>query len=468
MNQMILHPGEYFIELEFDRPVEPSVLHKALTSMGFGIVVFDQSLPSVEIGAGAAATAFAATAAKATVAASSMKRVAVAPVTSRYSAASTVATAAPVAAAVKPAAPAASTIAAPAIPVAAVKPAPAPSTTLAVEAATKLTAVATKPNPGSAVAYADGGIPAALKTTPVADAVNQRFPAIVSTPVKKSDTSTSSSPAAPVYTPASAPTASAPAASTPSNEPIPFPGDVPAAPTPSAAAPAPPEPKGEFVAPAPAGPTYEEQYHEEPSSYAADAAPSPESVQVASPTPQAAAPSPVAQAASRLEPQRDPKVLHELWTKWKEWGSPFASGPNVSGEGDDDPLRFRVLARLDRPIALDDRPGMRWLFVKALSIPFLSDLVFQAHPHALKQGALYEIRFLSRAKSNRTRDSVKQELTNMGWKPIKLSAIKRNMTLPRRPASLTLWYGMAVWNHADSVIVNDDPFFFETVKEIRP
>jgi hypothetical protein len=63
---------------------------------------------------------------------------------------------------------------------------------------------------------------------------------------------------------------------------------------------------------------------------------------------------------------------------------------------------------------------------------------------------------------------VKQELVDMGWKPVKLSAIKRNMTLPRRPASLTLWYGMAVWNHADSVIVNDDPFFFVTVKEIRP
>lgn len=165
------------------------------------------------------------------------------------------------------------------------------------------------------------------------------------------------------------------------------------------------------------------------------------------------------------------EVLTDLWKKWKEWGSPFASGPMVStsGEGDDDdPLRFRILARLDRPIALDDRPGMRWLFVKALSFPFLSDLSYQSNPHTLRQGSLYELRFLSRAKSNPNRDSVKQSLTDMGFRPIKLLSFKRNMKLPRRGASLTLWYGMAVWDRADSVIVHDDPFFFETVKEIRP
>ncbi len=127
-----------------------------------------------------------------------------------------------------------------------------------------------------------------------------------------------------------------------------------------------------------------------------------------------------------------------------------------------------MLAKLDRPIALDDRPGMRWLFVKALAIPFLSDLVFQGHPHTLRHGSLYELRFLSRSKSNPTRDSIKQSLVEMGFQPVKLSAIKRNMKLPNRPASLTLWYGMAVWKHADSVIITDDPFFFETVKEIRP
>jgi len=198
------------------------------------------------------------------------------------------------------------------------------------------------------------------------------------------------------------------------------------------------------------------------------------------------------------------KALTELWTKWKEWGSPFASGPMTIGgsEGvsDDEererserserserrlrtweglglvrpfarqhPLRFRVLARLDRPIALNDSPHMRWLFVKALSSPLLSgDLAFQSNPHPLRQGSIYELRFLSRAKSNPSRESVKQTLTEMGFQPVKLLAIKRNMKLPRRPASLTLWYGMAVWNRADSVIVNDDPFFFETVKEIRP
>jgi len=238
--------------------------------------------------------------------------------------------------------------------------------------------------------------------------------------------------------------------------------------------PAPPEPKADFVAPPGGGgggggyvadPQPEEQAQEA----------TPPEAAAPEPMPEARAPAPLQQEAGPTEPAAVAKKLLDLWSKWKEWGSPFATGPmtktSTSGLGatasDDDPLRFRVLARLDRPIALDDRPGMRWLFVKALSVPFLSDLVFQSNPHPLRQGGFYELRFLSRAKSNPTRESVKQGLVDMGFQPVKLSAIKRNMKLPNRPASLTLWYGMAVWRHADSVIINDDPFFFETVKEMR-
>lgn len=182
---------------------------------------------------------------------------------------------------------------------------------------------------------------------------------------------------------------------------------------------------------------------------------------------QVPSPEPLAAAAA---PMNTAQVIVDLWRKWKEWGSPFATGPGqaarVSG-GDNDPLRFRIMARLDVPIVLDDRPGMRWLFVKALKVPFLDDLVFQANPHMLRQGATYEMRFLARSKSTPTRDAVKAGLVEMGFAPIKLSAIKRNMKLPGRPASLTLWYGMAEWNRANSVIINDDPFFFENVQEIR-
>ncbi len=433
MDQMILHPGEYFIELEFDRPVDPAVLHRALTGMGFGVVVFDQSIPSVEVGGTRASISAAVTALKPSTTAT------VAPIQSRYVAA------APVIAVV--AAPKAVASVAPIVAVVAKPPA----------------AVSQYASSAPAVRLADGGSPTALKpsaTVAAVAAIAAKSPATTVSPIatKPGVTPTATSPSVPTQTGPATPAAPPP----PAAEPV-FPGDVPA----PAAQPyggggeSAPVEKAAFVAPPP---VYEE----------AEPAPPPPPLPEAPPPPpppqQAAAPSPQPLAPSGSAPERDPRKLTELWTKWKEWGSPFASGPNVSGvgAGADELLHFRVLARLDRPIALDDRPGMRWLFVKALSIPFLSDLVFQANPHTLRQGALYELRFLSRAKSNRTRDSVKQELVDMGWKPVKLSAIKRNMTLPRRPASLTLWYGMAVWNHADSVIVNDDPFFFETVKEIRP
>lgn len=458
---MILHPGEYFIELEFDRPVDPAVLHRALTGMGFGVVVFDQSIPSVEIGSFAATRTTSATSAfKAAIAP------VIAPIQSRYAAPAV----APIVAVVAP-----KPVVAPVAVVAAPKPVMAP---IVAVVATPKPVVPTASPTSPVVRLADGGSPTALKSSTVSAALSTfakpatSFASPVATKPAPAPTPTVASPTAPVATPSATPSAASyDTPREPSGTGPEFPGDVPPAPP---AAPS-TEPKADFVAPAPVYDQVEEPAQEESSYAYSSPSPSPS----LSPTPpsyetqaSAPSPSPLAPSPSRAasEPERDPKKLTELWTRWKEWGSPFASGPNVAGigGGDDDLLRFRVLARLDRPIALEDRAGMRWLFVKALSIPFLSDLVFQAHPHTLRQGSLYELRFLSRAKSNRTRDSVKQELTDMGWRPVKLSAIKRNMTLPRRPASLTLWYGMAVWNHADSVIVNDDPFFFETVKDIRP
>ena len=447
MSSQVLHPGEYFIELEFDRLVEPAVLHRALTSMGFGVVVFDQSLPTVEVGA-------------LSLAATSMVRSSLAK-----------AIAAPVAAkavAAKAFVPVATELAArPAITqalLAAARPAASPT----AYATAKPTVVpiqsrygVTNPRPSSQVrpAYADGGGVAALKpsatVTALADIAKRQGAAAVV--VKPSSTLPAYGPGASATATPSTDKAAGPA----------FPGDV------TPAAPATPDPKADFVAPPADGGGGGGGYvaDPQPEEQAQEAAP-PEAA-APEPLPEAPTPAPLQQEPSPTEPAAVAKKLLDLWSKWKEWGSPFATGPmtNTSGVGatatDDDPLRFRVLARLDRPIALDDRPGMRWLFVKALSVPFLSDLVFQSNPHPLRQGGLYELRFLSRAKSNPTRESVKQGLVDMGFQPVKLSAIKRNMKLPNRPASLTLWYGMAVWRHADSVIINDDPFFFETVKEMR-
>lgn len=467
----VIHPGEYFIELEFDRPVEPAILHRALTSMGFGVVVFDQSLPTVEFGAVPRARVIAAPSSAASSFASAVK-----------ASTTSVSASSPVVSAVRAPAPAPVSAPKPAI-VAPAPAAPASSTRTVMEVQSRYTpssptapVMTSKPSPAR---IADGGGAAALRPSPTVVALaalqKQSSPtpgSIVANPARGSASLPATKAPFPgdvvAHPPVSPPagTVAQPDAPAPAR-PVPVApvvtSDVPASSLPPPT-PAPPEPKAQFVAP-----TESSSYvtEEEPEQQYEPPPPPP-----ASPEPQSQAPSPVSPAPSPSGPALVAKALTELWTKWKEWGSPFASGPmTVSGEEsvDDNPLRFRILARLDRPIALNDTPYMRWLFVKALSVPLLSaDLAFQSNPHPLKPGRLYEIRFLSRAKSNPTRDSVKQSLTDMGFQPLKLLAIKRNMKLPNRPASLTLWYGMAVWNRADSVIVHDDPFFFETVKEIRP
>lgn len=472
----ILYPGEYFIELEFDRPVSPVVLHRALSSMGFGVVVFDQSLPQVEVGKVTGAAA--ATAVRATAAVSAAKPKAPAPAISSPPVALPKPTAAVMAspAAIKPPATVATTLAAANAPVSQLantnSPPRAPAT---ASPRTPITVQSRYNFPAASAtsAIADGGRPAALK--PV---VSKTLPAALS-PVRVTPSGQA------IIT--QNPSGSAAAASAALSKP--FPGDLPAGaisavPNATAAAdgggggagggggssapasedesspPDAPLPESPDDGGAPAAeplPDYSYLDYDPSQDPATSQGPSANAL-AASPS----GPSPFGEAA-----------LTDLWTRWKEWGSPFATGPQVSGmsvagETDDDPLRFRVLARLDVAISLDDAPGMRWIYVKKLALSFLSDLVFQANPHQLRQGSLYELRFLSRAKSNPTRESVKESLLEMGFQPIKLSAIKRNMNMPRRGASLTLWYGMAVWNRADSVIISDDPFFFETAKEIRP
>lgn len=58
-------------------------------------------------------------------------------------------------------------------------------------------------------------------------------------------------------------------------------------------------------------------------------------------------------------------------------------------------------------------------------------------------------------------------LAEMGWRVHRLSAIKNNMRLPGRSgANLVLWFGVGDWMKPDSVVVTDDPFYFEDVLEV--
>lgn len=182
-----------------------------------------------------------------------------------------------------------------------------------------------------------------------------------------------------------------------------------------------------------------------------------------------AEPPPAAYAAPpEPPPAADPtSYVLDLWRRWAEWGSPFAQGPSTSGEGDDN--RFRFVARLKKPIRVRDLPGMTWLYVRRLSIQAFGGEDFRWKEHTLNPGKYYEFRVLSRDKSTPTREDVKKALVETGFAPMKLSVLKRHMRVPFRPnVSATLWTGFAQWGRGKSVISSEDPLFFIDLKEVVP
>lgn len=163
----------------------------------------------------------------------------------------------------------------------------------------------------------------------------------------------------------------------------------------------------------------------------------------------------------------------DRWKRWVEWGSPFATSAayltNVSGEEELSITRFRFVAKLTKTLAPQNLPEMSWVFIRRLSLDPFKDLTFQLTPFKLQRGGLYEFRFFSRQKSNPTKESVKETLAKMGFSPMKLNLLKKNMRIPRRGnVSVCMWLGIGRWSAPNSVVTTEDPFFFESLKEVQP
>ena len=168
-----------------------------------------------------------------------------------------------------------------------------------------------------------------------------------------------------------------------------------------------------------------------------------------------------------------PSPVQDRWRRWVEWGSPFATAPaylvNVSGEEETAITRFRFVATLTRTFTPTNLTDMSWVFIRRLTLDPFADLKFQLTPFRLERGGLYEFRFFSRIKSNPTKDSVKETLALMGFSPMKLNLLKKNMRIPRRGnVSVCMWLGIGRWNAPNSVVTTEDPFFFENVKAVQP
>ena len=141
------------------------------------------------------------------------------------------------------------------------------------------------------------------------------------------------------------------------------------------------------------------------------------------------------------------------------------------------PVReHRFLAHVSKRVVLHqtDHGVVRWLYAQALTTDMAtaSDigkfrLKLEAYP--LEKGALYETVFLSRERSQPTRQIVEEHLDEMGFFIEALTCIQRDMRLADRPGvSTALWFGLLEWTAPPSVVTEDDPFYFERLTKIAP
>jgi hypothetical protein len=126
--------------------------------------------------------------------------------------------------------------------------------------------------------------------------------------------------------------------------------------------------------------------------------------------------------------------------------------------------RHHFIGRLVKKLRvrnLADSSG-QWLYAKLLHVNVFSDLRLKTIAFLLKAGKIYETRFISRMRTNPTRDMVERDLHELGFKVLHLSALQRDMRLPSREnSSVTLWFGVLLWDAQDSVITGKEDFYFE-------
>lgn len=153
-----------------------------------------------------------------------------------------------------------------------------------------------------------------------------------------------------------------------------------------------------------------------------------------------------------------------FWDHWQEWGVP---GDGMTTDIAS-PVRYRFVGRLTVPIRIVNLPEVRWLYVYRATIdPFAPVAQALLEPYRVKKGRTYELYFFVWMITQPRRQIVCESLALMGWKPLKVSALKKNCRLPGRPgASMTLWYAIARWEGEDSYVTLEDPFIFENVQAI--
>ena len=131
---------------------------------------------------------------------------------------------------------------------------------------------------------------------------------------------------------------------------------------------------------------------------------------------------------------------------------------------------YRFVAKVETPIAIQDTSFLRWVFVHLAPLDLHAEPQkrIPIKPFRLLSGKVYAMRFLSRMKAQKTREEVSELLAYMGFSPIKVTGLRRNMRVEGRPnISMTRWYAIGEWQKADSYVLEEDPFIFEDVIPIE-
>lgn len=169
-------------------------------------------------------------------------------------------------------------------------------------------------------------------------------------------------------------------------------------------------------------------------------------------------------------PTEDERVLafRKLWLAWG-YPSTGAPAPNsgIGGPPSDNVLEnWRVMARTKNEILVHDTTLVEWIYAHRLSDavnPYIETLSAQVEPFSLETGEVYDLVFLAWLKLQSSAEEAREALVKMhGFRPLKIFPLRRNLRMPGRPgADGALWYAVGIWEGPTSIVVDQDPLFFQ-------
>lgn len=152
------------------------------------------------------------------------------------------------------------------------------------------------------------------------------------------------------------------------------------------------------------------------------------------------------------------EALRSSWTEWSD------GRDAVEGE-----TRVRFVGQLERAIEHVDTEDLVWIGATPIGFDPFADIRKNVVPFPLEGGRAYDVRFISRMKAQATRSSVLAVLALMGFRPLRLACLKKNMRLEgRRDVDCAVWCGAAIWEGPRTVLHAEDLLTFEDVAATGP